>query len=33
MTDMLALTADKGLMTDQIVLTIGFDTENLKDPI
>lgn len=33
MSDMLALDlVDKGLMTDQIVLTIGFDTENLKDP-
>jgi DNA polymerase V len=33
MADMLALDlVDKGLMTDQIVLTIGFDIENLKDP-
>ena len=33
MVDMLALNlVDKGLVTDQIVLTIGFDIENLRDP-
>jgi DNA polymerase V len=33
MTDMLALElVDKGLVTDQLVLTIGYDIENLKDP-
>lgn len=33
MVDMLALDlVDKGLVTDQIVLTIGFDIENLRDP-
>lgn len=33
MADMLALDlVDKGLVTDQIVLTIGFDIENLRDP-
>ena len=34
MTDMLSLDlVDKGLQTDQIVLTIGYDIENLTDPI
>jgi DNA polymerase V len=33
MTDLLALDlVDKGLVTDQIVLTVGYDIENLKDP-
>ena len=33
MTDLLALDlVDKGLVTDQVVLTIGYDIENLKDP-
>lgn len=33
MADLLALDlVDRGLITDQIVLTIGYDTENLKDP-
>lgn len=33
MTDLLALDlVDKGLVTDQIVLTIGYDIENLIDP-
>ena len=33
MADVLALDlVDKGLVTDQIVLTIGFDIENLRDP-
>ena len=33
MTDMLVMDlVDKGLVTDQIVLTIGYDIENLKDP-
>lgn len=33
MADMLSLDlVDKGLVTDQIVLTIGFDIENLRDP-
>lgn len=33
MTDALVLDiVDKGLVTDQIVLTIGYDIENLKDP-
>lgn len=33
MTDMLALElVEKRLVTDQMVLTIGYDTENLKDP-
>ena len=33
MTDLLALDlVDKGLMTDQVVLTIGYDIENLTDP-
>ncbi len=33
MTDLLTLDlVDKGLVTDQIVLTIGYDIENLKDP-
>ncbi len=32
MTDLLVLDlVDKGLMTDQIVMTVGYDTENLKD--
>jgi len=34
MTDMLSLDlADKGLLTDQIVLTVGYDIENLTDPV
>lgn len=34
MTDLLVLDlVDKGLVTDQIVLTIGYDIENLADPI
>ena len=34
MTDLLALDlVDKGLVTDQIVLTIGYDIENLSDPV
>lgn len=34
MTDMLALDlVDKGLVTDQLVLTIGYDIENLTDPV
>lgn len=33
MADMLALDlVEKGLMTDQIVLTVGYDIDNLKDP-
>ena len=33
MADLMALDlVDKGLVTDQIVLTVGYDTENLKDP-
>jgi len=33
MTDLLALDlVEKGLVTDQIVLTVGYDIENLKDP-
>jgi DNA polymerase V len=33
MTDMLALDlVDKGLVTDQLVLTVGYDIENLTDP-
>ena len=33
MADMMALDLlDKGLVTNQLVLTIGYDTENLKDP-
>jgi len=33
MIDLLVLDlVDKGLMTDQIVLTVGYDIENLKDP-
>jgi len=33
MADALALDlVDKGLMTDQIILTVGFDIENLKNP-
>lgn len=33
MTDMLVLDlVDKGLVTDQIVLTVGYDIENLADP-
>lgn len=33
MTDLLVLDlVDKGLVTDQIVLTIGYDIENLTDP-
>lgn len=33
MTDALVLDiVDKGLVTDQIVLTVGYDIENLKDP-
>jgi DNA polymerase V len=33
MTDILALDlVDKGLVTDQLVLTVGYDIENLKDP-
>ncbi len=33
MADMLAMDlADKGLVTDQIVLTVGYDVENLLDP-
>lgn len=33
MTDLLVLDlVDKGLVTDQIVLTVGYDIENLKDP-
>lgn len=33
MTDMLVLDlVDKGLVTDQIVLTVGYDIENLSDP-
>ena len=33
MTDRLVLDlVDKGLVTDQIVLTVGYDIENLKDP-
>jgi DNA polymerase V len=34
MTDLLTLDlVDKGLVTDQIVLTIGYDIENLTDPV
>ncbi|MCR5826460.1 MAG: DNA methylase [Oscillospiraceae bacterium] len=33
MTDLLALElVDKGLVTDQLVLTVGYDIENLSDP-
>jgi DNA polymerase V len=33
MADMLALDlVDKGLVTDQLVLTVGYDIENLRDP-
>lgn len=33
MTDLLVLDlGDKGLVTEQIVLTVGYDIENLKDP-
>lgn len=33
MADLMALDlVDKGLVTDQIVLTVGYDIENLKDP-
>ena len=33
MTDLLALDlVDKGLVTDQMVLTVGYDVENLSDP-
>ena len=33
MTDMLSLDlVDKGQVTDQLILTIGYDIENLKDP-
>ena len=33
MTDLLVLDlVDKGLMTDQVVLTVGYDVENLTDP-
>lgn len=33
MTDLLSLDlVDKGLMTDQLTLTVGYDTENLTDP-
>ncbi len=33
MTDLLALElVDKGLVTDQMVLTVGYDVENLNDP-
>lgn len=34
MTDMLVLDlVDKGLVTDQVVLTVGYDIENLSDPV
>lgn len=34
MADMLSLElVDKGLMTDQIILTIGYDIESLRDPV
>ncbi|MBQ2327199.1 MAG: hypothetical protein II376_06615, partial [Clostridia bacterium] len=34
MTDLLALDlVDKGLVADQIVLTVGYDIENLTDPV
>jgi len=34
MADLLVLDlVDKGLMTDQIVLTVGYDIENLQDPV
>jgi DNA polymerase V len=34
MTDLLTLDlVDKGLVTDQIVLTVGYDIENLTDPV
>ena len=34
MTDLLVLDlVDKGLTTDQMVLTIGYDVENLRDPV
>ena len=34
MADMLALDlVDKGLMTNQIVLTVGYDIDNLRDPV
>ncbi|MDA6840457.1 hypothetical protein OSL57_27450, partial [Escherichia coli] len=33
MTDLLVLDlVDKGLVTDQMVLTVGYDVENLTDP-
>ena len=33
MTDLLVLDlVDKGLVTDQIVVTVGYDIENLTDP-
>ncbi len=33
MTELLALDlVDKGLVTDQLILTVGYDTENLTDP-
>ena len=33
MADLLSLDlVEKGLVTDQVVLTVGYDTENLKDP-
>ena len=33
MTDLLVLDlVDKGLVTDQMVLTVGYDIENLTDP-
>lgn len=33
MADLLALDlVDQGLMTDQIVLTVGYDIENLSNP-
>lgn len=34
MTDLLALDlVDKGLVTDQLALTVGYDIENLSDPV
>ena len=34
MADQLALDlVDKGLVTDQLILTVGYDMENLKDPV
>lgn len=34
MTDLLALDlVDKGLVTDQLALTVGYDVENLSDPV